>query len=301
MENSNKSSFIVRHLHLLILGGVFIVSLFGLILVEKFDLSKLKDFGPVAHIYFNGMKEGLIISTSILFVSFISFLFLKEHFNKIQSRLKSSYAPLSDLRKNILILAICLIFVFANHSGNIINGYFNMDDFEVVGINHSIPFSRAILMPHGNDHTIPLFRTEMKALNTLFGQNKIPYNALVFIVLSIIPFFTYLTLKRLDFPILSFIVFLVLFSGATSWADMLTGFYIVSIYLQIILFFAISSWAYTAWSQTKENRYMVFFTASIMLALASDTSGIWVIPAMLVFMVGIYKIRMINGQNEKLI
>ncbi len=300
MDNNKFMSFAIRNIHLLILGGAFVVSSFGLIFVEKFDLSRLKDFGPVAHIYFDGIKNGLVVATLILFIAFLSFIILEKHIGKVKTIVESLWLSQSNARKNLLILLVCLIFVFASHAGNILNGYFNMDDFEVVGINHSVPFSQAILMPHGNDHTIPLFRAEMKALDSAFGQNKTPYNIFVFIVLALIPFFTYLTLKRLGFSILSFVIFLILFSGTTSWADMLTGFYIVSVYLQIIFFFTIAFWSYTAWSQSKKNRYMVFFTVAILLALMSDTSGLWVIPAIFFCIVCIYWANLLDERTKKL-
>ena len=188
-------------------------------------------------------------------------------------------------------MAICFIFAFASHAGNITNGYFNMDDFTVVGINNSVPFSQSVITPYGNDHLIPLFKTEMKLLGAAFGQNPAPYNGFIFIIFALIPFFTYLAFKKLGIGIKSFFVFLILFSGATSWADMLTGFYIMSIYIQTILFFSISSWAYLAWAQSGEKKYMVTFAVSVIFALMVDTSGIWVIPAMILFMATTYYIK----------
>ncbi|MDO8604223.1 MAG: hypothetical protein Q7K40_02365 [bacterium] len=163
-----------------------------------------------------------------------------------------------------------------------------MDDIEVIGLNHSAPFSQSLLTPHGNDHTIPLFTAEMEILDILFGQNEAAYNIFVFILFALIPFFTYLTLARLGVKLSSFFIFLILFSGATGWAEMLTGFYIMSIYLQIILFFTITMWAYTAWGQTSQKKYLTFFVVSLLFALAADTSGVWIIPATLIFIMHSY-------------
>lgn len=280
-----------NHMHLFILGSAAIVSMLALIVAAKFDASHLKDFGPTAQIYFSGIKNGLAASTAILFLSFISFLLFNRYLNKMQMHLKYFFTSLGNIQKNMLILAICLIFTFASHAGNIMNGYFNMDDFEIMGINHSVPLSQSILMPHGNDHTIPLFTAEMKALDAAFGQNPIPYNGFIFILFALIPFFTYLIFKRLGIGVKNFLVFLIIFSGATGWADMLTGFYIMSIYFQIILFFSMALWAYTAWTQSKEKKYMALFAVSIIFALTADISGIWAIPAIILFMAAIYYIK----------
>lgn len=274
----------MRNIHLVILGGAAIVSGLALAVIARFDISALNAFGPVARIYFGGIKNGLIVSTAILFLCFIFFLFAESYFDKVLSQVRYFYASISNRKKNILILSICLIFSFASHAGNITNGYFNMDDFVVVGMNNSLPFSQSVITPYGNDHLIPLFKAEMKALGALFGQNPVPHNVFIFIMFALIPFFTYLTLKKLGIGIQSFFVFLILFSGATSWADMLTGFNIMSIYPQTILFFSVASWAYLAWAESKEKKYMAFFAASILCAVTIDTSGIWVIPALLLFM-----------------
>ena len=181
-----------------------------------------------------------------------------------------------------------MIFVFASNGGNITHGYFNMDDLTIVGLNHSLPFREAVLTPYGNDHAFPLFITEMKALDVLFGQNPAPYNFFFFILFSLIPFFTYLIFKRLKLSALSFIAFLIIFAGAAGWTEIITGFYIMSIYPQILLFFSIALWAYLSWKESKAAKYMITFAIALILALASDTSGIWVIPVIILFMLGVY-------------
>lgn len=289
MDNeNNKGSFFFRHIHLFILGVALLACITALIVLVKFDEGQLRAFGPTAQVYFNGIKSGLLVASSILFVSLIFTFIFKKQLSRITNYLSSFHSALSEHKKDILILFTCFIFSFASHSGNITNGYFNMDDFEVIGLNHSVSFSQSLLTPHGNDHIIPLFTAEMQLLDTLFGQNEIAYNSFVLILFALIPFFTYLTFARLGIGISGFFVFLILFSGATSWAEMLTGFYIMSIYPQIILFLSIILWSHLAWIQTKKAKYMVFFTSSILLALAADTSGIWVIPATLTFIVYLY-------------
>lgn len=287
-KRNNQVSFFSSYIHLFILGGAFIASLSAILVMIRFDDGQLKAFGPTAQVYFMGIKNGLFTASSILFISLVSVFVFKKHIDRPTDYLHSLYSSLSPIKRNALILLACFVFSFASHAGNIMNGYFNMDDFEVMGLNHRISFSQSLLTPHGNDHTIPLFTAEMQILDTLFGQNEIAYNSFVFILFALIPFFTYLTFIRLGISISGFFVFLILFSGATNWAEMLTGFYIMSIYPQIILFFSITMWSHIAWVQTKEAKYMAFFTSSILLALAADTSGIWVLPATLTFMAYLY-------------
>ncbi len=296
---SKIKQFILTRIHLFILGGAFIASSFALLIIMQFDASRLISFGPKAQIYFASIKNGLIFSSAILFISFIIPIIFGRYLDSAIRSLRNFYSSLSEVRKNILILAICFVFTFASHAGNITNGYFNMDDFEIIRINNTAPLGEALITPHGNDHIFPLFMAEMRLFGALFGQNEVPYNAALFIMFSLIPFFTYLTFKRLRFPLSAFAVFLVVFSGATSWAIMLTGFYIMWVYPQIIFFFSVASWAYVAWLQSKEKKYLAFFAAALISALLSDTSGMWVIPAIILFMSAVYFAEL-NNNDKKL-
>ena len=284
LTKNNLTAFILRRLHIILLGSAGILSFGALIIILKFDATQLNVFGPTAKLYLSGIKDGLTVSTIILSTSFFIALFFHKHLERFWISSKSFHASLSERKKNILVLGVCLVFAFASHAGNIMNGYFNMDDFEVVSLSRNIPLSQAIFIPHGNDHAIPLFRIEMKTLDVLFGQNPLPYNIFIFILFALIPFFTYLSFRRLGIGIGSFAVFLILFTGATGWNDMLTGFYIMSIYLQIIFFFSVTLWAYLAWEQSKEKKYMLWFAVSMIGALTADISGVWVIPTMILTM-----------------
>lgn len=280
-----KTFSYIRWINLFIFGGASFVSLVALSVLMSFDTSRLAAFGPTAQIYFVGLKNGFIIATIILFVCFIASLILKKHFGKIENHIRDFWNSLSNVKKNLLILTICFVFAFISHAKNIINGYFNMDDLIVTSTNHSVSFIKAVLTPYANDHMIPLYRGEMKVLDTLFGQNHIPYNVFVFTLFALIPFFTYLLFKRLGLGVKSFFIFLIIFTGAISWADMLTGFYIMSMYPQIILFFSIALWAYTAWMQSKEKKYLIYFSLSILSAVLINISGIWTIPTLFLFMI----------------
>jgi hypothetical protein len=230
------------------------------------------------------MKSGLIVSTGILLFSFAAMLFFKDHAGLTITRLESFYRSISGTKKNLLILTTCLVFVFAAHAGNIVNGYFNMDDFEVASLNRTTPLVQSLFIPHGNDHTLPLFRVEMRTFDALFGQNPMPFNIFIFILFALIPFFTYLSFKKLGLGLKSFFVFLLLFSGATGWDDMLPGFYIMTIYPQIIFFFSVMFWSCLAWGETKEKKYLLILAVSMLGALGADVSGIWVIPAIILTM-----------------
>lgn len=281
MEEKRLKTFLSQHIHILVLAGALALSVTALVVAGRFGTSSLNAFGPTAQIYLSGMKYGLTTSTIILAIFLAAFLFLGSRFDISVSKIQYLFTALSPAKKNILVLIICLIFAFVSHAQNITGGYFNMDDFEIVGTNHSTTFLQSLVIPHGNDHTMPLFMAEMRAVDSIFGTNPIPYNLAIFVFFALIPFFTYLAMRRLGIGMTGFMIFLTVFTGATGWADMLTGFNIMSTYLQMILFFSIGTWAYISWSQTREKKYMIWFTAAAICAVAVDLPGIWVLPALL--------------------
>ena len=285
MSHRNKIiAFVMQYVHLFLLGVASIISLGALVCLSKFDVSRLNSFGPAAQLYFIGIKNGITASTIILLSSFVIGILFRKHFELIRLGMESFFLSLSDTKKNLLVLVVCFIFAFTSHAGNIINGYFNMDDFEAIAHNQTLSFTQAIFTLHGNDHSLPLFNAEMKAFEIVFGQNPVPYNLFVFILFALIPFFTYLSFKKLKIGMGGFFVFLILFSGATGWDDMLTGFYIMSIYLQIVFFFSVALWSYLAWTEDKRKKYMFFFALSLIGALGADISGMWTLPAMALVM-----------------
>lgn len=296
MENNTTTSIssLMRSLHIWILGITLLIVSVAFIAVLRFDTARLALFGPTAQIYFFGIRQGLFIGISVLLSAIIYFLFFEKQAKQGLARLGNWWASVSNLKQNILVLLLCLVFVFASNGGNILNGYFNMDDLTIVGLNHLLPFKEAVSTPYGNDHAFPLFITEMKILDLLFGQNPAPYNFFFFILFSLVPFFVYLTFKKLGFGMPSFLAFLLIFGGASGWTEIITGFYIMSIYPQILLFFSIASWAYVAWKNSKSLKYMVVFAVALILATASDTSGIWVIPVIILFMTGVHYFKANN-------
>jgi len=270
---------------------VFIISFASTLFLLNFDIKELSSFGPTALIYINGFKEGLIISTSVLFFALIILLFFKKNFLIIIEKVNLWFNKLSHGKQYLFILMICVVFSFAVHGDSVINGYFNMDDFEIISINHSHTIGESILIPHGNDHTMPLFMLEMRVLDYFFGQNALPYNLFIFFLFSLIPFFIYLIFERLNFNRISFFIFLILFSGATGWADLIGGFNIMSTYMQAILFFTITMWSYLEWHTTKQNKFLLFFGLSILGSITIDLPGIWVLPVIPVWMFVVHIIK----------
>jgi len=281
---ASTPKLISKNIHLIILGFSLLVSSIALFFIFRFNTEQLSAFGPTALIYIDGIKKGLLSSTSILFISFFTPMLFDNQLRKLLTKTSTWFESLVSKKKNLLIFIICLVFAFSIHGGNVLNGYFNMDDFEVITINNTTSFGQSLLVPHGNDHTMPLFMAEMRGLDILFGTNAVPYNIFMLILFSLIPFFIYLIFKRLKIGLTNFFVFLLLFTGATSWAVMLSGFNIMTTYMQVILFFSIAIWSHLEWTVLKENKYLILLGLSALFAITIDLPGIWVLGAIPLWM-----------------
>jgi hypothetical protein len=279
-DTSGPASYLVRYAHLFILTGAFLASAGALFLLYKIGPAQLDAFGPTARLYFVGIKNGLTVATVMLFLSCVAGAFFSTPLTRLQHALERFYATLSSNKRNLLIFLMCILFSFAAHAGNILSGYFVTDDFTIANLNHSESFSKAVLTPYGNDHILPLLRTEMEVL----GTNAPLFNAFIFLLFALTPFFVFLTFRRLEIGLLPFFVFLTIYSGATSWADMLTGYYAMSLYLQILSFFSAALWSYTAWSQSREKKYLLCLGIALTLALAVDLPAVWTIPSLFLLM-----------------
>ena len=285
MNTKNETTvFFLRYLHLFLLGLAGSISSLALLVIHRFDATRLNSFGPTAKLYFAGLKNGLTISTAILLFSFFVALFFQKQIQRTFERLTAQYGTSSESKKNIFILILCIVFAFASHFGDVVNGYFNQDDFMVIAVNRTVAFPHSIFIPHGNDHMMPIFMAEIGGLDALFRQNPIPYNLFFFTLFALIPFFIFLSFKKLGIGIQGFLVFLIIFTGATGWATMMPGFYIMTVYPQTIFFFSIALFSYLSWQENKEKKYLFVFAISMISALLIDIAGIWVIPVMIIMM-----------------
>jgi hypothetical protein len=271
---------IVARKHIVVLGLSAIIFVITTVILFLFNTERLSVFGPLATLYFNGLRDGFLESAVFLVILFTVLIFCERQIGQWVKKVAIAFERATSTKKAVLVLLASFIIAFAIHSTNVLNGYFLNDDFEVVGVNRLYSVSDSLTVPHG-DHTIPLFRLEMNTLLDLFGQNPLPFNFFVFFAFALVPFFTYLIFRRLGLGMLSFIAFFIIYVGATSWADILTGYYDISTYLQISFFCTVSIWGYIGWKQSGIDMYLLAYAFGVLAALFIDLPGIWVYPVLL--------------------
>lgn len=201
------------------------------------------------------------------------------------SRLSARYMALPQNRKNLLVLGLSFVCIFALFGRNILGGFFNFDDFLLFTAQHdATSFMGLLLTPHGS-HPLPLFRVEIAALRYVFGLNALAFNLFVYALLALIPYFTYRLMNRLGFSEKSYFIFFILFACSTIWGDVLTGYHILSVYIQSSLACILALLAYIRWRETSRRRFLALFSLSIFWGSLIDIAGVWIIPAALIFIV----------------
>jgi hypothetical protein len=198
--------------------------------------------------------------------------------NLIQSIILSANNKIKDDKLNLMIFIGIIFFLILNLK-EIYNGFFLWDDFAFLA--NKLNFNY-LLIPQ-NDHTLPLFRLEMFILFKFFGFFSLPYNLFIFSIFIGIIIFSIKLLRQFDVGYLGITTFLILFIGFAQWRSYLSGFYIISVYLQSVLFFLISVWLYSKWVKSPNNLYLFFLFIFLCFGVFIDIAGIWTLPFWLLF------------------
>ena len=198
--------------------------------------------------------------------------------NLIQSIILSANNKIRDNKINLMIFIGIVFFLILNLK-EIYNGFFLWDDF---GFLTNELKSDYILSPI-NDHTLPLFRFEMVILFKIFAFSSLPYNLFIYSIFIGIIIFAIKMLRHANVGYLGISTFLILFIGFAQWRSYLSGFYIISVYLQSVLFFLISCWLYSKWIRSPNKLHLFFLFIFLCFGVFIDIAGIWTLPFWLLF------------------
>lgn len=223
--------------------------------------------------------SGLVLFLGLLFF-FISiiFIFFDKKINQWINLNVINYSNIQVERTLNLIVVVAVLFFITLNYKEIYNGFFLWDDFGYIPNNLKL---NHFLIPQSD--RAYLFRLEMAILYYMFGLFSLPYNIFVAIIFIGIIVFSIEILKKLQIGIIGILTFLVLFIGFAQWRSYLSGFYIISIYLQSILFFLISCWLYLKWEIKPRKILLLFLFMSLCCAVLVDIAGIWTISFWLLF------------------
>ena len=163
------------------------------------------------------------------------------------------------------------------------SGYFRYDDFELLGVARDGPFWSAFWQPHG-DHVLPLTRVLAFLGFKLFGVTAWPYNLWLLFCLCGVLVTGILLLAELGISRPAQLVFAVLVIFWSPWAEMMSGYYILSTYLLIAGLGLATCWCYRRWRRAGGAAYVLGLGGCVLLAPLIDVSGCYVIGACGVFL-----------------
>ncbi|MCM2375244.1 hypothetical protein [Aporhodopirellula aestuarii] len=164
------------------------------------------------------------------------------------------------------------------------NGYFRYDDFEVVSICGDGSFWDQLFVVHG-DHTLPLFRIEMWVLLQSFGTEPFVYNLFYFLIFVAVPVVTFFLFREFRIGDGASYLFLVLFVTWLGWPHLVAGYYILSVYLQAVLFTSAAVLFLQKYLAMHRKRDAILSLVMASLALAIELAGVIVIPILVVFLI----------------
>ncbi len=195
--------------------------------------------------------------------------------SKFENRFWNSHNKSDFLIAAVLLSILCWGAYFWN-------GYFRYDDFEVVTVCAEGTLLDQLLVIHG-DHTLPLFRIEMWFLLNCFGTNELFYNVFYFLIFIAVLLVTFFLLRQLETDSRAPYLFLLLFVTWIGWAHLVAGYYILSVYLQVVLFSSAAVLFLLKFQKSKRTAYAVYSLLMTFLSLAIELAGAIVIPILVVF------------------
>lgn len=163
------------------------------------------------------------------------------------------------------------------------SGYFRYDDFELLGVARDGSFWSALWQPHG-DHVLPLTRVLAFIGFKFFGVTAWPYNLWLLCCLSGVLVMGMLLLAEVGVTRPAQLVFAALVIFWSPWAEMMTGYYILSTYLLIAGLSLALVWCYLRWRRTGRAAPALGLLGCVLGAPLIDVSGCYVIGACGVFL-----------------
>lgn len=201
-------------------------------------------------------------------------------------RVSNYFDSASLLQYGLLSFTVSAVVLFALNAPGILSGTFLIDDYEMYGIATQSSVWQLLWTPI-NEHVIPLFWLELKALFTLAGTNAPILNLPLYGAATIAIGSAGVLLRQLRLGIGALSIFLTIFSSTTIVSHQLYGFYAVAPYFQVLAVFTLSLVCFVRSKQ--EKRFSMFYSilsiVLIVVTILIESGGIWAPLAFALFSV----------------
>jgi hypothetical protein len=164
-------------------------------------------------------------------------------------------------------------------------GYFRYDDFDFVSFAQLYPLRELLLLPHG-DHVLPLSRILAHAYYHSFGVAAWPANLAILLCMAGTVVMGCRILHALDVSRFAQAIFTALVLLWSPWAEVMSGYYILSTYVLIVFLSLTAYLAFLGWQHRRHARYPFVLSLCCLLGPLIDVSGAYLLPAGLVMFAG---------------
>jgi hypothetical protein len=173
--------------------------------------------------------------------------------------------------------------VLVHYFPTLASGYFRYDDFDFLVAAQSGSFWDTFWRPHG-DHFLPLMRVLAFLAFQLFGVTAWPYNLWILLCMGGVLVTGILLLREWTVSRPGQLLFVALIVFWSPWAEMMTGYYILSMYLLIATLSLAAIRFYLRWLKGHKLADAVGAGGCLLLSPLADISGGYVLGACAVFL-----------------
>jgi len=173
--------------------------------------------------------------------------------------------------------------VFAHYPSTLLSGYFRYDDFDLISMAATRPLGELLFLPHG-DHFLPLTRVLAHLLYHSAGVTAWPYNLLILLCMACVLYIGSRVLAELGTSRAGQLLFVVLVLFWSPWAELMTGYYILSTYLLIAVLSLTTFLCFLRWQKHRRPFNALGMVLSSLIAPLIDISGGYVLAAALMFL-----------------
>ncbi len=196
---------------------------------------------------------------------------------------ETNQPPGATLKAPWGIWAVVCLAVFVYYFPTLGSGYFRYDDFDLLASANDRPFWATLWQPNG-DHFLPLTRLLAWLGLSLSGTGTWLYNFWILLCLSGVLVTGTGLLHDLKISRPAQLVFAALVIFWSPWAEIMSGYYILSTYLLIATLGLAAIRFYLRWLETRRHREAAGAGVCLLLSALVDISGCHAIGACGVFL-----------------
>ncbi|RJR13525.1 hypothetical protein C4585_02005 [Candidatus Parcubacteria bacterium] len=260
------------------LAAFSVLAFFGSRVIGRFGAPET----PLAEFYVGNLirtsyETAILLAVTALLVALYAFIPKVRDSVRMWVKKIGDYLDTCSLGKYALIShALAALVLFILNAPGILYGTFMIDDYKMYAIATERSLWELFWTPI-NEHVIPLFWLELKAMFFFFGTNPPPLNFPLFFSATIAIGSAATLMRMLRFGPSTLVMILVLFASTTIVSHQLYGFYAIAPYFQVLALFTLSLIFFVKARENSQfprlHAFVSFFL--IILSVFLESGGVW--------------------------